>query len=107
MRDLKPEIKIGNRCDQHKPAMIFAGIPKLPAKYAGWIMPFILSALMSATISMINLWKNVGWFDGFFAKWFSVWLFSWMIAFPTVLIFLPLVHRFTGLFVDLTPPPSA
>lgn len=87
MRDLKPEIKIENRPDQHKPAMIFAGIPKLPAKYAGWIMPLILSALMSATISMINLWKNVGWFDGFFAKWFSVWLFSWMIAFPTVLIF--------------------
>ena len=107
MPDLKPETKIENRRDQHKPAMIFAGIPKLPAKYAAWIMPFILSALMSATISMINLWKNVGWFDGFFTKWFSVWLFSWMIAFPTVLIFLPLVRRFTGLFVDLTPPPSA
>lgn len=32
MPDLKPEIKIENRRDQHKPAMIFAGIPKLPAK---------------------------------------------------------------------------
>ncbi len=27
---------------------------------------------MSATISMINLWKNVGWFDAFFTKWFDV-----------------------------------
>lgn len=89
---------------QNKPATIIGGIPKLPAKYATWIMPLLLSGLMSGTISMINLWKNVGWFDGFFSKWFGVWLFSWLIAYPTVLIFLPLVRRLTGLLVDLTPP---
>ena len=91
---------------QAKSTMIVGKIPKLPAKYANWLMPFFLSGLMSATISMINLWKKVGWFDAFFTKWFDVWLFSWMIAFPTVLIFLPIVRRFTGLFVNLTPPPA-
>lgn len=89
---------------QNQKAMIFGSIPKLPAKFAAVIMPLILSGLMSGTISMINLWKNLGYFDGFFVKWVGVWLFSWLIAFPTVMMFLPLVRRITGLVVDMTPP---
>lgn len=88
----------------HKSTMMIGNIPKLPAKYATWIMPLLLSGLMSGTISMMNLWKNIGWFDGFFTQWLGIWLFSWMIAFPTVMIFLPLVRRFTALVVDLSPP---
>lgn len=55
-----------------KQAMIIGNIAKLPAKYAQWIMPLILSCLMSATISMFNLWKNVGWIDHFFTRWLTV-----------------------------------
>lgn len=79
-------------------------IPKLPAKTLPWIMPLFLSGLMSATISMINLWKNLGWSEDFFAKWFSIWLFSWLIAYPTVLIFLPVVRKICVLLV--APPAS-
>ncbi|AXQ20844.1 DUF2798 domain-containing protein [Acinetobacter wuhouensis] len=87
-----------------KSAMMIGRIPKLPAKYAGVIMPLLLSGLMSGTISMLNLWKNIGWFDGFFSQWLGIWLFSWLVAFPTVMIFLPSVRRFTALVVDLSPP---
>ncbi|GAB00193.1 MULTISPECIES: DUF2798 domain-containing protein [Acinetobacter] len=59
---------------------------KLPAKYAAWIIPLILSGLMSATLSFINLLMNIG-----------------LIAYPVVLIFLPLVRRLTSLIVDMTP----
>lgn len=90
---------------QNKRAMMIGNIPKLPVQAMSWIMPLILSGLMSATISMVNLWKNMGWFEGFFEKWFSVWLFSWMIAFPTVIIFLPIVRRLSMLIVDV--PSSA
>ena len=83
-----------------KSAYIIGSIPKLPAKYAAFIMPLFLSGLMSATISMINLWKNLGWFDGFFSKWFFIWLFSWAIAYPTVLFFLPIVRKITACFVQ-------
>lgn len=86
-----------------KSAMMIGRIPKLPAKYAGVIMPLLLSGLMSGTISMLNLWKNIGWFDGFFSQWLGIWLFSWLVAFPTVMIFLPLVRRITGLLVELPP----
>ncbi|MBK0065251.1 MULTISPECIES: DUF2798 domain-containing protein [unclassified Acinetobacter] len=89
---------------QNEPIMIIGKLPKLPAKFAVLLMPLFLSGLMSGTISMINLWKNIGWFEGFFTKWVDIWLFSWMIAFPTVLVFLPLVRRLTGLLVDLNPP---
>lgn len=81
---------------------IFGSIPKLPAKYAAWIMPLILSFLMSGTISLINLLINIGWVDGFFMKWLSVWMLSWAIAYPVVLIFLPFVRRLTGTIVDLS-----
>lgn len=89
---------------QKKQTMIIGNIPKLPAQYAAWIMPLLLSGLMSATISMLNLWKNLGMIDGFLSKWFSIWLFSWAIAYPTVLIFLPIVRRLTALIVDMSPP---
>ena len=92
---------------QKKQTMMIGNIPKLPARYAAWIMPLLLSGLMSATISMLNLWKNLGMIDGFFSKWFSIWLFSWVIAYPTVLIFLPIVRRLTGLIVDMTPPEAS
>ncbi|HBO71328.1 MAG TPA: DUF2798 domain-containing protein [Acinetobacter sp.] len=76
---------------------------KLPAKYAAWIIPLILSGLMSATLSFLNLLMNIGLIDGFTIKWLSTWLFSWLIAYPVVLIFLPLVRRLTSLIVDMTP----
>jgi len=41
--------------------------------------------------------------DGFTIKWLSTWLSSWLIAYPVVLIFLPLVRRLTSLIVDMTP----
>lgn len=60
---------------------------KLPAKYAAWIMPLLLSGLI----------------DGFATKWLSTWLFSWLIAYPVVLVFLPLVRRLTSLIVEMPP----
>ena len=83
------------------PKMI-GNIPKLPLKWMGIIMPFILSCLMSGIISMINMLRNLGWIDGFLALWFHNWMISWAIAFPVVVTLLPFVRRFTGLFVDLS-----
>ncbi|WP_249884444.1 DUF2798 domain-containing protein [Acinetobacter baylyi] len=58
---------------------------------------------MSGTISFINLLIAMGFISGFIQKWFATWMVSWMIAYPIVLIFLPLVRRFTALFVDIPP----
>ncbi|MCH7312290.1 DUF2798 domain-containing protein [Acinetobacter sp. ANC 4805] len=76
---------------------------KLPARYAAWVMPLLLSGLMSATLSLMNLLMNVGLIDGFAAKWLSTWFFSWLIAYPVVLMFLPIVRRLTSLIVEMPP----
>ena len=49
--------------------MIIGNIPKLPAKWATVVMPFMLSCLMSGIISFINMLRNLGWIDGFISLW--------------------------------------
>ena len=39
----------------------FFGIRKLPARYAGVVMPFILSVVMTCVVSMISTFRSVGW----------------------------------------------
>jgi hypothetical protein len=46
---------------------------------------------------------NVGLIDGFATKWLSTWLFSWLIAYPVVLMFLPVVRRLTSFIVEMPP----
>ncbi|KAB1851877.1 DUF2798 domain-containing protein [Acinetobacter tandoii] len=87
---------------------IIGNIPKLPAKFVGWVMPFFLSCLMSGIISFINMLRNLGWSDTFLSLWFSAWMMSWAIAYPVVLVMLPLVRKLTGLLVEMPPnqPPK-
>lgn len=80
---------------------IIGNIPKLPTKYAVFIMPSFLSYLMSGMVSMINMLINIGYVDGFWLKWFSAWIISWAVAYPVVLFVLPLVRRLTAQFVDM------
>ena len=83
---------------------IIGNIPKLSAKWAMVVMPFILSCLMSGIISLINMLRNLGWIDGFMNLWFHNWMISWAFAFPIVLTLLPLVRKLTGKLVDLSAP---
>ena len=87
---------------QHETPKIFGNVPKLSARWALIIVPFILSCLMSGIISFINMLRNLGWFEGFLALWFHNWMISWAIAFPIVVPLLPFVRKFTGLWVDMS-----
>lgn len=77
----------------------FFGIRKLPARYAGVVMPFILSVLMTCVVSMVSTFRSVGWGADFIKVWPSAWALSWLIAFPILLLVLPLVRRLTTLVV--------
>lgn len=85
---------------QPKRSMIIGSIPKLSAKWATIVMPFILSCLMSGIISLINMLRNLGWIDGFITLWFHNWMICWVFAFPIVLILLPMVRKLTSKLVD-------
>ncbi|ABM24435.1 MULTISPECIES: DUF2798 domain-containing protein [Shewanella] len=79
----------------------FLGTPKLPAKYATVVMPFFLSILMSCIVSGISTFNGVGASPQFIELWLGAWLISWIVAFPTLLMVLPLVRKLTAAFVEL------
>ncbi len=78
------------------------GMPKLPARYAGIVMPFLLSLLMTFIVSLISTWNGIGFAPNFVRVWFGSWGMSWAVAFPALLVVLPLVRRATAAIVDLT-----
>jgi len=86
----------------HTPPTIVFGIPKLPAKYSGIVMPFFLSVLMSMLVSFISTIRVSGLTYQFINLWMSSWAISWLIAFPTLLLILPIVKKITAVFVRYT-----
>ncbi len=77
------------------------GLPKLPARYAGFVMPLLLSVFMTCIVSMISTLRSVGLAPHLMQLWAGAWALSWLIAFPTLLLVLPLVRRATAALVDL------
>lgn len=78
-----------------------SGFPKLPARCAAVVMPLFLSVLMTFVVSGISTWRILGLGAGFLHAWPFNWAMSWAIAFPTLLLVLPLVRRLTAALVDL------
>lgn len=75
--------------------------PKLPARFAGVIMPFLLSVFMTCIVSMISTLSGVGLATHFVKIWLAAWGLSWLVAFPTLLVVLPLVKRLTAALVSV------
>jgi hypothetical protein len=73
---------------------------KIPARHANLVMPFLLSLFMSGLISGISTLRVVGFHSGLFSLWPVNWMISWMIAFPTVLLVLPVVRKITVFLIE-------
>jgi hypothetical protein len=73
---------------------------KLPARFFNLMMPLILSALMTCVVSLISTWRSVGLIDGFLKVWLGAWGLSWLVAFPLLLVVLPLARTATRFWVD-------
>jgi hypothetical protein len=77
---------------------------KLPARYHGIVMPLILSLLMTCVVSFISTWRSVGFVAGFTKLWLGAWALSWLVAFPLLLVVLPLARVATSWWVEDPPP---
>ena len=77
---------------------------KLAARHAQWVMPLFLSLFMTCVVSGISTLRVLGWGPAFLGVWFASWMWSWLVAFPAVLVVLPLVKRLTAALVDVRPP---
>jgi hypothetical protein len=72
---------------------------RLPARYHSIVFPFILSIIMCGTVSAVSTVKGLGLTPDFPTRWLSAWGISWLIAFPVLLMILPLVRRIVGAIV--------
>jgi hypothetical protein len=80
-----------------------AGLPRrrrVPARFAAIVTPAILSVFMTCIVSLVSTLQAIGPGAGFAAKWLTAWGVSWLVAFPTLVIALPLVRRLTAALVD-------
>ena len=77
------------------------GFAKLPARYAAVVMPFFLSVIMTFVVSFISTLRGAGLGYGFLPLWLGSWGLSWLVAFPTLLLVLPVVRRVTAAVVRL------
>jgi hypothetical protein len=77
------------------------GLRLLHARYAAVLMPFFLSIIMTCVVSLVSTWRGAGIGPGFLSLWLGSWALSWLLAFPTLLVVLPLVRKLTFLFVQM------
>jgi len=82
------------------PRQTFLGLPKLPARSAAWVMPLLLSLLMTFIVSLISTVRVMGFSLDLPRLWLSSWALSWVVAFPTLLLVLPVVRRATAALVE-------
>ena len=73
---------------------------KLPARYAAIVMPLVLSVLMTFVVSAISTLRSLGPTSAFIATWPAAWAISWLVAFPTLLVVLPLVRKIVAFAVE-------
>ena len=74
--------------------------PRLPARYGAIVMPLFLSVIMTFTVSFISTLMALGLQPSFPAQWMRGWGMSWLVAFPVLLLVLPLVRRLVQLVVS-------
>jgi len=74
---------------------------KLPARTAQVLTPLLISILMSAIVSFIATLKGFGPHPGLLQAWLPAWGLSWVVAFPALLVIIPLVRRVVTLVVAL------
>jgi len=73
---------------------------KLPNRYTAIVLPFLLSIIMTFVVSMVSTLRSLGFEQFSINVWMSAWAISWLIAFPTLLLVLPVVRKITSLFVQ-------
>ena len=78
----------------------FLGLRKLPARSAAWVMPLLLSVLMTFIVSLISTLRVAGLTPDAARVWMTSWALSWVVAFPTLLLVLPVVRRATAAIVE-------
>ena len=77
-------------------------MPRVPPRFALPLTGLLLTGIMTCIISGVSTLLALGPTAEFLARWPQAWFLSWLIAFPTVLVVLPLVQRIVRRLVSPT-----
>jgi hypothetical protein len=72
----------------------------IPAKYAGFLLSFVISLGISFVMSFSNTLIHLGPIDNFIAIWMKAWATAFPVAFPTALVIVPLARKLVGRLTD-------
>jgi hypothetical protein len=78
---------------------------RLPHRAQTVLVPFFLALFMTLIVSSIATVKAVGFADDIVVRIAAAWATSFVVAFPCVLVILPLVRKLVARLVE--PPPRA
>jgi len=73
---------------------------KIPARYTSYVFAFCMSGLMSLLMSGVLTIVNLGPVPDFARLWVQGWLLAWGVAFPCVVVVMPVVRRLVRLLVE-------
>lgn len=76
---------------------------KIPARYTWLVMPAIMALMMTFIVSGVSTFRATGPVPDFLSKWMSAWGISYVIAYPTLLIVLPVVRHAVAAIVEAPP----
>ena len=61
------------------------------------VFSFFMALLMSCIMSFVISVFNVGMVTNIVAIWLKAWSFAFFVAFPTIILVSPIVHKLVGL----------
>ena len=77
-----------------------SAVKKLPASYMRYALPAGTTIFMTFLVSGVATWRALGVVPGMFGTWMTSWGIAWLIAFPTMLVMMPLVRRWLGRIIE-------
>ena len=73
--------------------MTVARYKLIPKKYEFLIFSFLMSSFMTFIMSGVVSYINMGLVDGFLKLWSTAYVNSFVVAFPSVILVVPLVRK--------------
>lgn len=69
-------------------------------KYQRVVFSFFMALLMSCIMSLVISVFNVGLVSNIISIWLRAWSFAFVVAFPTILVVAPLVHKLVAMVLQ-------
>jgi len=68
-------------------------------KYQQLVFAFFMALLMSCIMSFVISTFNIGFVNNILSIWLKAWGFAFVVAFPAILLVIPVVRKMMGLVI--------